>query len=335
MLLVGRIKEEIIQRSRAIRAALARMDADIIRIRKFEAQGGLCHICTKPIQNATGFFCHVGHAITVYMWAEQRISLEETIAGANAEKNLVALHPECNSRQQAIDLEEFLERVKDGELALGELKTLTAEDLERVKAERSARFSAACKKRAATMGRVRLLAAAKKAMRTMGPERLSARAKKRNENLGPEQLSAAAVKGKETMGPERRSAAVKKANETRGLEGRSAAVRKAKETMGRERLSTAGRKAAATVGHERLSLNAKRRWVQDDIRQKVVAAVKKHKQLMGPERLSAAAKKGKETMGPERRSNAGRKGNHTRYHVKRGISSPETCLLCRVGAASC
>jgi len=108
--LIGKTKKEIIERSKAIRQALSQRRADAIRVIKFHNQEGWCYICGKPIQEPTGLLCHVGHAISIYTWAERNISIEEAIAGANDEKNLVVLHPECNLQQERQDMEELLER---------------------------------------------------------------------------------------------------------------------------------------------------------------------------------------------------------------------------------
>ena len=251
-MLIGRIKSEILERSKTIKADFyRRYDRAVLRPRLFEKQSGLCAICGKLMQTSDSIFTHIDHATSVYEFASYHLPIEEVLRWVNEEANLRAVHLVCNTVKRECDLEYFLEQIASGERSLGKSGMATSEEIERWKEEDFARRSAASKKRNETLGPDGRSAAVKKGRETLGPEGRSAVTKKAKETMGHERLSAAAKKasrkGKETLGPEGRSAAMKKRSETLGPDGRSAAIKKGKETMGHERLSAAARKARETV----------------------------------------------------------------------------------------
>jgi 5-methylcytosine-specific restriction endonuclease McrA len=294
-MIIGRPKSEIIERTKRIRTALLRCEQ--IRKIKWEQQHGVCLICRNQIESSDGLFCALGHATSVYIWAEQDIPIEEAIARANTEENLVALHVDCNSRQGALELEEFLERVSSVEITSAqERKLLAAEDIERLKHEDFKRRSMAANKAATTLGPERLSAIAKRRQANKSPEQRSAEVRKGRENMGAERRSAASRKRLEKIGPERLSEIATRRQANKSFEERSAAMRKAKERMGPERRSAATTKAAKTIG---------------------------------PQRLSEIATRRQANLGPVRRSAAAKKAIHTRFHVRLNIFKPE-CEFCHV-----
>jgi hypothetical protein len=129
-MLTGRSKSEIEERSNAVRAALRSKNTDALRKRLFERQSGICAFCRKPLESSDSALSAVGHGASVYDWAELDIGLDEVILHANDETNLVVLHPGCNTTQNAIQMQEFLEKVDLPKPALRTSpKVLKPEDL--------------------------------------------------------------------------------------------------------------------------------------------------------------------------------------------------------------
>jgi 5-methylcytosine-specific restriction endonuclease McrA len=131
MLIVGRPKSEIKQRSSQIRHALC-ID-DIRREAMFNKQFRLCPLCTRELSGCSSVEAEVDHAVSVYIWAEQHMDIQDAIRYANDENNLILVHPSCNSQKNALDIETFRERIDSGEIVPGELPRLTSEDIEREK----------------------------------------------------------------------------------------------------------------------------------------------------------------------------------------------------------
>jgi 5-methylcytosine-specific restriction endonuclease McrA len=141
-MIIWRPKHEIQARSRVIRAAWTNMSYDWkadVRERKFNEQSGICLICKEPIQDSSGFCASLDHAISVKYYAVMDFPIEEAVAHANNERNLVVLHPRCNLAKSGQDLEEFLERLAAGEQVIGAPKTWTPEQIEQRK-HRSRKF---------------------------------------------------------------------------------------------------------------------------------------------------------------------------------------------------
>jgi hypothetical protein len=129
-LILSRPKHEVEERTRAIRADFARRyNLDELREQLYREQEGICAICTKPIQDSCGAICAVDHAISVYMIANWGWKTEKAIEVANARCNLLAVHVACNSQKREADYEELIEQIQRGEIVLGQVQLLTADQI--------------------------------------------------------------------------------------------------------------------------------------------------------------------------------------------------------------
>lgn len=130
--------KQIIKRSKQIRRAMNNQNTGVLRLRLWKRDRHRCGICHKKIQSADSIFCQIGHSTTVYNFAELNLPIKEAIKQANVETNLFPVHQACNNQQGPIEQEEFLERVRRGEFkVLGEPKLLTADDIQKLKEQRS------------------------------------------------------------------------------------------------------------------------------------------------------------------------------------------------------
>jgi len=123
-------------RSKIIRAAWNRLPnawKDEVRDKKFNEQSGTCLVCKEPIPDSSGLFACLDHAISVRCYAEMDMPIEEAVAHANHEKNLVVLHPHCNLTKSGQDLEEFLVQLSAGEQVIDEPRKWTPEEIEKRK----------------------------------------------------------------------------------------------------------------------------------------------------------------------------------------------------------
>ncbi len=128
MILVGRPKAEIEERSKLIRAAFKPTDA--LRDRLFDDARGICILCHQPLQREA--LNEIDHLVSVYFWAEQRdLSIEEMIHRANEENNLALVHSECNAAKNVLEWEEFARMRDAGEIIIGEPRRWTPEEIER------------------------------------------------------------------------------------------------------------------------------------------------------------------------------------------------------------
>jgi hypothetical protein len=139
-MLVGRHKQEIKERSKAIRQDFERRyNRDELREQLCREQEGICAICKKPMQDSCSVICVVDHAASIYIWAQSQISVEEACEYANARKNLVATHIPCNTIKREQDLEEFLDRIETDGIKFGEVLTLTEDQITELMDEQSER----------------------------------------------------------------------------------------------------------------------------------------------------------------------------------------------------
>jgi 5-methylcytosine-specific restriction endonuclease McrA len=127
-LIIGRSKEEIKARRKAVRAEFVRLyDLDKLRVELYAEQQGLCAICKMPLQLGD---MHIDHAISVFMFAESSLSTEEAVRQANLRNNLLGAHPSCNADKGGLDYEEHAQHLKLGETYVvnnSKLKAVTQE----------------------------------------------------------------------------------------------------------------------------------------------------------------------------------------------------------------
>jgi 5-methylcytosine-specific restriction endonuclease McrA len=128
MILVGRPRVEIEQRSKLIRAAFKPVSA--LRDKLFEKAHGICILCHRPMQKDAPN--EIDHLISVYFWAEQHEPIEEMIRRANEENNLALVHSECNTAKSTLEWEEFA-RLRDAGEIVVEPRWYTPEEIERQK----------------------------------------------------------------------------------------------------------------------------------------------------------------------------------------------------------
>lgn len=139
-MLIGRSKSEIGERSRLIRADFARVDTAVLREELFNKQSGKCFWCTKNLGGRNSVESQLDHFNTVYAFAARNdLSDVEAVQQANAKTNFVLAHPSCNSTRNAIDSDEFVERIQSGEIVLGESKKWTPKEIETEKQRLSER----------------------------------------------------------------------------------------------------------------------------------------------------------------------------------------------------
>lgn len=130
MIIAGRPKVEVEERSKIIRAAFRPTDA--LREGLFYARNGKCILCHQPLQKDA--LNEIDHLVSVYFWAEQPdLSIEEMIYRANQENNLALVHSECNAAKSTWEWEEFGRMRDAGEIIIGEPRRWTPEEIEREK----------------------------------------------------------------------------------------------------------------------------------------------------------------------------------------------------------
>jgi len=67
------------------------------------------------------------------LWASWPEPIEEAAAFANDERNIVAVHPSCNTAKGRADIMEFLESLQTGERKINKPRTYTPEEIEEKK----------------------------------------------------------------------------------------------------------------------------------------------------------------------------------------------------------
>jgi hypothetical protein len=133
-MIIWRPKHEIKARTKLIRADFARLDADALREELFNRQSGKCFWCTKDLSGYSSVESQIDHLDTVrYFAAHPRLSEAEAVRLANAKTNLVLDCSLCNQKRNCADPEEFYEQIQRGEIALGESRKWTLEEIEQEK----------------------------------------------------------------------------------------------------------------------------------------------------------------------------------------------------------
>ena len=139
-MLLSRPKEEVEQRTKAIRADFyKRYDLDVLREQIFNEQSGACAICKQPLQSSDSVVCSVDHATPVFLYANWEFTIEEACKHANARRNLLAVHVVCNTAKRESDYEEFIGLLGRGEVSLDEPEMLTTERLDELRQQLSER----------------------------------------------------------------------------------------------------------------------------------------------------------------------------------------------------
>src|SRR5208282_4416272 len=126
-MLIGRPKSEIQERSKQIRADFrkrwGKSRRKDLKRDLFVRQSNKCPVCGQPL-SASGrilwnresgetrevdFLLYVDHAISVWIWAETALPIEEACRQANEECNLQLVHAACDRLKSSQDHEEFME----------------------------------------------------------------------------------------------------------------------------------------------------------------------------------------------------------------------------------
>lgn len=108
-MLIGYSKSELRVRMKAIRADFTRRYSSkfhALRKRLFEEQQTLCALGGKPIPAPDGFFADLDHRLSISTYANMPLSLERACQLANTEANIQLVCKGCNSKKNAVDLEE-------------------------------------------------------------------------------------------------------------------------------------------------------------------------------------------------------------------------------------
>jgi hypothetical protein len=130
-MILRRPQQEVDERTLAIREDFRhKWNLDELREQLFSEQEGVCSICGKPMQDSSSVVCAVDHGVSVNTVAHWGWGIQYACDVVNAKGNLYAAHAACNTVKREEDLEEFVELVQSGEVALGEVPTLTAERIE-------------------------------------------------------------------------------------------------------------------------------------------------------------------------------------------------------------
>ena len=321
--LAGRPGNEIAERMKIIRMAFHRLDLDAIQDSLFDAQSGKCPLCNQDLLSSDGIFAAIDHGTSVYIYAESSLSIDQAEHYANDEKNFLVVHCRCNGLKGALDVDEFREQVESGTLLLGDIKTMTDEEMLELKQ----RISSECSSR-------------KKEWWAAHPEQRERMSQwMKSLRADPEIIERTFAWTKD---PEKVAERMAKVNAEYTTEKHRAANKKARETMGPERVSLAMKKACQTQGHEKLSLKAQNRWKNYTPEQREEAERKRQESLgvdgrhrahmkaletQGSEGRSAVARKRAENLRPDALSLIAKKGNHTRFHVRRSVVDP-ACVFC-------
>lgn len=141
-------RRNIEKRMKLIRADFQRLDTERLRQELFNRQSGKCfwyelHQLQGESGDLTGFSgveAEIDHYATVYEFAARYdMSDKRAVEQANAETNLMLVHPSCNHKRSNRDPEEFREDIQTGKVALDEQRKLTPEEIEEKKQSLSER----------------------------------------------------------------------------------------------------------------------------------------------------------------------------------------------------
>lgn len=116
----GRPKDEIKERVKVIRTHTAKLmwrwgGGVRVQQKKFDDQAGVCPLCDLPMEKED---LDLDHAISIYVYAQSRMPIEDAARTANLWGNIIAVHPVCNMAKGSLDIEEFKERAEAGEASL-------------------------------------------------------------------------------------------------------------------------------------------------------------------------------------------------------------------------
>lgn len=101
-----------------------------LRLELCEEQNDLCILCGNHLQDRSSVITEIDHTISVYIFAESSIPIDEAARLANDRSNLAAAHVLCQRSKGALAITEWSERVEAGELELKIPDVLSRSEIE-------------------------------------------------------------------------------------------------------------------------------------------------------------------------------------------------------------